>query len=485
MLRLSLALSVLVACGNGGSGSGNLADAPQFPDGAVDGAPDAPVDAMPASVRLTIQKNGNPARDVVVHFQNSDSSLVATLTTDANGIAETIMAAGGFVTAINPFTTPIAVDQLRTFAGVKPGDRLVLTHEDPPAPFDVNVTVPEISRGFDYAVNTTCGSGFAVPPLPGIRLAAAGSIQLAGCTTTDFLVISRINDEGIRVVSAFYHPDVKVEAGARIDFTQPPEDTYKPLIDVKFDYTGAPDNLRSLFVSHYLASTHGKIEPSFGGTVSLTGGAGSLELREPDVQGLIGIVDTRGFMSGQHHVLQWGPNATEYSLDMTGMLLPDVESESSRYLVPEQQAAWTEVATGATPDLTTLELEVRRAPPEEPERVWQWRIAAPYTAGKVQFPTLPIDTYTATENDFRTILKLINAKVPGGYDAVRAHILDVQESGNITGFVAGATGRVVTVGEEVAGDRQRAVRRAASPVRAPAVSGSGSNPALNAERLGR
>jgi hypothetical protein len=470
MLRLSLVLPVLVACGGGG-GSGQLADAPVFPDGPpTDAAPDAPIDAMPAPVRLTITKNGTPARDVVVYFQNADSSLVATLTTDANGVAETLMPAGGFVTAINPFTTPIPAlggrlaDQLRTFAGVKPGDRLVLTHVDPPGSFDVLVTVPEISNGSRYEISTTCGSGSAAPNPPGVRLAASGSAQLAGCETTDFLVIAFINDEGERINSAFYHPDVKVEPGAQIDFTQPPADTYKDLRDVTFAYTNVPGNLNDLFATHYLASARGKLDRSFEGFIQVTDGAGSLGVREPDVDGLVGILATRGFISGQHHVLQWGPNTTEYSLDMTGVLLRDIESESSRYLIPEHQATWTEATTGAAPDLTTLELEVERTIPEGPVRVWNWRIAAPYTAGKVQFPTLPIDTYTPTENDFRAVFKLINAKVPGGYDAVRANALDVQDNGNITGFVAGATGRVVTVGE-VFSELQRGVRRTAAPVR--------------------
>jgi hypothetical protein len=467
MLRLSLLVSVLVACGDGG-GNGQLADAPMSSDGAVvDAAPDAPIDAMPAPVRLTIQKNGSPASDVIVYFQNADSSLVATLTTDGNGVAETVMAPGGYVTAINPFTTPLAVggraepDQLRTFAGVKPGDRLVLTHNDPPEQFDVLVTVPEIPGGTDYEISTTCGSGSAAPAPPGVRLAASGSAQLAGCETTDFLVISHINDEGDRMISAFYHPDVKVEPGAQIDFT----DTYKPLIEVTFAYTNVPANLGDVFATHHLASTRGKLERTFGGLIQITDGAGSLAVREPDVQGLVGILDTRGFMSAQHHVLQWGPNATEYSLNMTGVLLPDVESGTSRHLIPEHQVTWTEATTGTVPDLTTLELEVQRPMPEVPSRIWQWRIAAPYT-GMVQFPTLPIDTYTATENDFRTVFNLVNAKVPGGYDAVRAHVLDVQDRGTVTGFVAGATGRVVTVAEEV-GKVRRGVRRA-SPVRASA-----------------
>jgi len=460
MHRLLFAVSILGACG-GGDDSGRLADAPPSSDaaptdGQVDAADAAPDAAVPQNVTLTITKNGSPAREVVVYFQNADSSLVATATTDADGVAQAMMAAGGYVTAINPFTTPIPAitvagiappDELRTFAGVKPGDRLVLTHDDPPESFLVRVIVPEIARGTSYELNTTCGQGVAAPPPPSVQLAAAtGSVSLAGCATTDFIVVSHINDEGDRRVSAFHHPGVNVDDVASVDFTLPTPDPYKDLVDVTFSYTSVPGEISNVDVTHYLASTLGLFARPSELTVPLTSGAGSRGTLEPDVTGLIGILDSRMVQTSPHHVLVWGPNTTTYDLDMTGLLLRDVLRERL-YDVAGKRVTWTEAATGASADLTTVEIDVTRSFVDDSPRRWNWRIAAPYTAAQVKFPELPIDTYTPIANDSVVVLNLINAKVPGGYDAVRARVLDVQDRESLTSFVAGATGRVVTVGE--------------------------------------
>lgn len=490
MHRLWLVVSVLVACG-GDDDAGHLADAPPPPpvdaavdaapigDPVVDAAPDAPPDApAPLPVFLRILKNGNPAPEVLVYFQNADNTVVATVRTDDTGIAQAVMDAGGYVTAINPFTTPIEVrglagilppDELRTFAGVKPGDHLVLTHDDDPATFGLSVTVPEISNGTQYEVHSTCGSGDVFPPPPpppGIRLASAsGLVDLTqGCTTADFLVVSHRNNEGDQLVSAFFHPDVTVAGVEGIDFTQPVSDSYTALTTATFSYTNAPD-VGSIRATHYLASVRGMFDrtPPFGGTVFLTDGAGSIDVAEPDAQGLIGILDTRVVLTADHHMLQWGPNAPSYESDMAGVLLRDVLSSPS-YDIATQQLRWTEATAGATADLTTAEIQVTRQLPDSQTR-WNWRIAAPYTTGRLQFPTLPVTTWTPVTGNGVGTARFVNAKVPGGYDLARPRALDVQDRGNVTSFVFGAGGRTVTVGD-VVGELQRAASRSTSAPRA-------------------
>src|ERR1041384_5152281 len=111
----------LGGCGGCGDDSkvGRLPDAPPPPDGAVDAAmadasidamidaaidapPDAPPDAVVLTVALRITVDGEPVTGVPVHFQNADNSLVATVMTDATGVAETPKdQPGGYVTAIN------------------------------------------------------------------------------------------------------------------------------------------------------------------------------------------------------------------------------------------------------------------------------------------------------------------------------------------------------------------------------------------------
>src|SRR5712671_11474 len=90
---------LLAACG--GDPIHHLADAPPPPDAPP---PDGPVSGV---VTLTVTLNGNPQTGVRVLFQNADSSLVASATTDASGVAMATMVAGGSVTAINPFVAPL------------------------------------------------------------------------------------------------------------------------------------------------------------------------------------------------------------------------------------------------------------------------------------------------------------------------------------------------------------------------------------------
>jgi hypothetical protein len=492
--------ALLIVClfmgGCGGCGDdakvGHLPDAPPPPLDAppidapdVDAAIDAPVDApMPLPVILTITRNGAPARQVRVYFQNADSSLVASVTTDATGTAQTVMDAGGYVTAINPFTTVIAEvtggaspDELRTFSGVKPGDHLVLTLNDPPPTLTVPVTVPVASNATRYEIDTPCGSG-SVAPGQGSGASPTGPVTLAGCSTTDFLVVVHQNNEGDQRVSAFYHPDVAVADGVPVDFTGPIADTYGDLDLVTFSYPHAPD-LGTFTATHYFASTHGLLAVSFPHTVVVADGAGMGAGPEPSVQGVMGIVDTLISRNAPHNVITWGPNTTTYEIDLMNLLLPDMLGPP-RYDTTTAQVQWSEEATGATPDLTLTTIQVSRT--GDPNRVWRWVLAAPYTKGQVQFPRVPADVKDWTPgpddqvdiNDFANAKIVVTTPSAAGYDAVRARILDIHQIGNNTAFVAGAQGQVVTVGPGLAVERGRrresTALKATSAPPAPATS---------------
>src|SRR5687768_1531790 len=105
----------------------------RLPDGPpqIDALP-PPIDTPTGPVTLTITSGTMPVMGIKVYFQNSDSSLVSATETDASGVASATMDPGGYVTAVNPFTRVLpsfggfAREQIRTFAGVKPGDQLQL-----------------------------------------------------------------------------------------------------------------------------------------------------------------------------------------------------------------------------------------------------------------------------------------------------------------------------------------------------------------------
>src|SRR5262245_56512944 len=79
---------------------------PPFPNGAPDaGSADAlptTPDAAPSAVTMTVTLRGATVPGTAVYFQNADSSLVLAATSDANGTASAMLAAGGYVTVIEP-----------------------------------------------------------------------------------------------------------------------------------------------------------------------------------------------------------------------------------------------------------------------------------------------------------------------------------------------------------------------------------------------
>ena len=106
-------------------------------------------------------------------------------------------------------------------------------------------------------------------------------------------------------------------------------------------------------------------------------------------------------------MLIWAANSTEYALDMTDVLLPDIDSNSSSYDLETHKVSWTERTAVARPDLSTVELRVERPLPNESFLRWNWRIAAPYTAEEIKFPTLPVDTWTDRLHEWLLARKIV------------------------------------------------------------------------------
>jgi len=386
-------------------------------------------DAPGTPVALTVTRNGAPVAGVHTYFLNADSSLVATVDTDAAGTASAVVEAGGSVTAIDPFAGAVVADgnDLRTFMGVQPGDQLALTQTDSQA-ITFTLKVAPVSTANVYDVFTSCGSA---PVVPGGG--AGGQITLFNCHgTADIVVLASTLNSAVKVpVSALFHPNVALTQGGTVDLTA---DTYRPLTGVTFNYVNAPNT--TLTISHTLVSAAGRLAPF---AAVFTGKPATLE--EPAIPGATGIVDTAVGLTGEHHVVDWGPFAATYMLDMNNLLLPDVTAAPS-FNAATMHVSWTEATVGVAPDLTTTTIDVARI---DGSRRWHWTVAAPYTAGALAFPVLPTDVADwapSASLDRVDVTALTNAKVPGGYAAVRAHVHDVREA---TEFVAGPSGRVITV----------------------------------------
>src|SRR5580693_1936798 len=123
-MRSFCVVLIVAACGD--SGVRHSSDAPAT-FGDAPGIGDAPI--APTPVVVTVTYDGSGVAGLSAIFTNADGSPVTTLLTDATGTASQLLGAGGYVTVVDPFPIEpsfIAPSNLYTWAGVNPGDHLVL-----------------------------------------------------------------------------------------------------------------------------------------------------------------------------------------------------------------------------------------------------------------------------------------------------------------------------------------------------------------------
>ena len=405
------------------------------------------------------------------------STVGDTVDTNDQGVASSIKADGGSVTAIDPFGLQQGSDDLRTFAGVKAGDHLLLSQNDNPPQIEVTVTAPTGPNAIgSWEVFTSCGGGSIQPVID--ELAASdptGTFTLAGCgTAADFLVVG--TGEG-GMVATLYHPNIAVPAEGHVDIdltqTQTSED-YVDARSVAFSYSNVPVNAFQVETRRQYSTQLGRLDLELDQRSGIEEGTAVIDLIEPNQAGVFGVTDTllhvqsdSGLRSNDFHIYSYGALAPSYEIDLAAadnLLLPGFTADPV-YDVATSSLAWDEDATGATPDLTLTTISVSRdlgvgtfapeIPP--PGTSWTWRLVAPYTAGEVKFPTLPADVraWAPGANDGVSIQGLVNAKVPGHYDGVRARVLNDVGPQEIA-----AAGTLITVEVGAPPDRTRSAAKA-------------------------
>ncbi len=433
-MRHAVILVGLVTAGCGGDTTHHLADAPTT---MIDGP--APIDAAPLPVTLTVTNAGVPSAGIQVWFQESDSTLVSSTTTDATGVATAVVEPGAFVTALNPFPhpapsiVPANLDDLRTFAGVKPGDHLVLDQPAVGTQITFTMSLPVDPGAVTYLLNTSCGTA-DLSPSGGSGSLPGGNVTLQGCANgaADMLLVT--SDANGQPQSFIFDANVPVENAGTVDLTTK---TYAAVVDTTFNYTSAPASVTFVDLQQVIAGTRGQLFTSFSNG-DITAGAGTVTLALPGTAGEISIEDSafRPTSVTQQDVIDWGPYAATYTLDMTSVLLPDF-TEAPALDIANHQLTWSE-DTGAAPDFSVIEFQIDRTDS------WTWEIAAPYSAATLKLPVLPADgaAFNPATGDTSNIFITASAKVPGGYDAVRANLLSDLGIQPVN-FVAGASGRAV------------------------------------------
>jgi hypothetical protein len=402
MRRLALLALLVAACGDDGPAS-------HLDGGMTDSTVDAP---GPPAVTLTVTRGGLPNAGVTVYFQNADSVLVATKQTDSTGTASQVMDAGGFVTAVDPFELAAALPtkQIKTFAGVKPGDHLKL-EEQPQDLLTITVIGPTETDAALAYYEIISGCSPAQHLTKQASSSASATFQVYGCPAqTDFQLVAF--DANGRVISSLYAPNQALYAFAQVNlsamsFTAPTDRTYT--------FTNVPSAFVDFRVTDRFVSAKGALGAAAGGLVLAS--TTTLTMKAPVVADAVSLVTTQGGVGRTGYVfLDWGPFATTYTTDIGARRLREFTSDLT-YSATNHTVTWTETA-GLAPDFVELTGSARRG--NEGFNI-EWDLIAPYSAGSVTLPALPPGMYDLNFSDTDLPDWVIEMnKVPGGYDAVRA-----------------------------------------------------------------
>ncbi len=216
-------LFAVVACGGTSHQAADApaSDAASAPTARVDARDDAAIDAMADAgarpVAITITASGFPRAGVQVAFSNADSSPVATLVTDGSGTASQVMAAGGMVTAIDPFVDLAGSGSaaLFTYEGVQPGDHLQLAGSAARTSFTyVTIDTAAVAGATSYLVSAPpCGNTVLFPSGSG----ASGTNSFPPCAGADLYIVAL--GSANNVLGSLYHPGVAFSNNATVDLT--------------------------------------------------------------------------------------------------------------------------------------------------------------------------------------------------------------------------------------------------------------------------
>jgi hypothetical protein len=451
MLKVS-SLMVLLAAACGDDGVRHTPDAAPH-DGPL--SVDGPVDAAPMPVTIAATRSGQPMTGVHVYFLNADSSVVLATTTDATGTASAVMAAGGSVTAINPYGPSKGPDELDTFMGVKPGDHLLLANNPSLTSMQVTVLAPDVTGATSYFAYSPCNNqGTQLSPPPTTLVATApesSAMSLYDCgAATDFLIVA--SDNTGTVIDYIVATNVAVTDQGVVDLTA---STYQAATTRTYTFQNVPA-LRSLSIEDDVVDPTGVIYRIYNETPSDTINPSFTE-GMPLFTGEADVIQTSYSGAGgfsQQTLLDWGQLGSAFTIDVGARALYNYSSQPTYDGTTHTASIGEDTSTGSAPQFAVVAFNGQHA---NDLRSWQWNIATPY-ADAVTLPTLPTDVfdYNLGSGDIVSFNEWLTGSVPGGYDAVRSLILSSTGVPDLAHGAAGSASFVLSAGAPV---RRTAVLR--------------------------
>jgi hypothetical protein len=409
MGRLYWVLLALAACGD--DSNRKIADAPPG------GQKDAPgqMDAPPANspVTVLVKDDAGPTQGAKVYFQASDSTVIASSSTDTGGTASAVMPMGGLVTVVQCQTSKGTMCHLNTWGGVKPGDHLILDQSGGGEGSSVNVTVvlpPDPNHTLSqYQVSTTCGVGYiSVGTGSAVVATTTGPITVF-CATADVLVVG-LDIDG-QAVSSFFVPAQTFTEGGTLDYSAK---TFTDAATRTYQFTNNTDMV-DIPLADSLTTTGGTLFQPSG--VTLQGNPAVASAQFPAIPtGTLDVIAVDQYVSATEERLffEWGTTGN-YTQDWAAHLLPDFTPDSVTFDTATHALGWASSGGALVPDFVGTSTYANNG------LFWTWDMFGPGTTS-LAFPTLPTDLGDFNYDHSPELNAIYTAKVPGGYDAVRATI---------------------------------------------------------------
>jgi hypothetical protein len=398
-----------------------------------------PNDAEPPAeaVKLAVTRAGVPVANVAVFFQDMSSTEIGASVTNENGVAWALMPAGGYVTALE--NAGAGLDELTTFAGVSPGDALRLDHE--PAgdtrqwTFEASFAPDSLSPA-SYTLATSCSDPLGiVDPQPSAS-SPPNVITLVGCNGIVDIAIVAYDIEGNPTGRVLYAPSVDVRAGGAITIPG----SFATLQLRGLNLTNVPAEVASVGIDRLVSAER----PVYTVSDNATPSANVI-----DVSHLLPTSATSELtrltmwpVSGERgqQFIYASHGSSPYALDVGSSLLPAYVTDApeqpvATFDVVSRSVQWHERQGATQPDLVRARIDVSRAGFPS-GRAWHWRIIAPRTGTRVDYPQLPVldFDFNAKTDDTIVVPELTTAQLPGGFVAWHA---------NGFGDLRGATGKIV------------------------------------------
>jgi len=300
-----------------------------------------------------------------------------------------------------------------------------------------------------YSLYTSCSNGdlIDITPQPvgsGSGFAVVGNqpvaVNLSVCSATQDVLVVTLDIEG-QPVNSFFIPDVAISDDMTLDFT---DQTYATVDTTTFDYSNINVAITAVPITEQVLTGKGRLY-LVTGAATVDGTTANTSIPIPSATNAVVLTASDIVAAGvvsEQLILDWGPASAAYALDLGGALL-HAYATLPTFDPANHDVTWQEVA-GVSADFALTQYHSFR-PDGTLSHDWVWTLAAPrVTASTAVYPKIPTDVFdfNTTATDSSDVRELINAKVPGGYDAVRAQIMNIDPT-NPAAIALGATGHAV------------------------------------------